>query len=164
MWRNKQVRLSRRLPGRRIYIQLHRYICLMFSCPLNVFIKYMGCNPCSSCECALTHLLTHSITQSITQIKSNQIKSINSATNQSINQPINQTVKCENTHVFNDYQWYCNLQYFVAVDVLLHRYHTDINECLSNPCQNGGTCSNHINSYTCACVLGYTGTNCQTSR
>ena len=38
----------------------------------------------------------------------------------------------------------------------------DINECDRNPCQNGGTCVDKINSYQCECVPGYTGTNCIT--
>ena len=28
-------------------------------------------------------------------------------------------------------------------------------------CLNGGTCVDGINSYTCSCVAGYTGSNCQ---
>ncbi|KAL3858349.1 hypothetical protein ACJMK2_012942, partial [Sinanodonta woodiana] len=30
-----------------------------------------------------------------------------------------------------------------------------------NPCHHG-TCQNHVNSYTCACHVGYTGYNCDT--
>ena len=33
-------------------------------------------------------------------------------------------------------------------------------KCISNPCLNGGTCLNGINSYTCTCPPGYTGSNC----
>lgn len=36
------------------------------------------------------------------------------------------------------------------------------NPCEPNPCQNGGTCENNPNSYTCGCLAGYTGTNCET--
>ena len=39
----------------------------------------------------------------------------------------------------------------------------DTNECLSDPCQNGGTCKNKLNAYTCACKAGYYGVNCQNS-
>ena len=39
---------------------------------------------------------------------------------------------------------------------------TDINECDSNPCQNGGTCTDGVNGYTCGCADGYTGTHCET--
>ena len=40
----------------------------------------------------------------------------------------------------------------------------DINECSSSPCQNGGTCTDAVNSYTCACVAGYNGDDCETSK
>ncbi|XP_077984887.1 uncharacterized protein LOC144439473 [Glandiceps talaboti] len=39
----------------------------------------------------------------------------------------------------------------------------DVNECLSNPCQNGATCNDNIDSYTCTCIKGYTDVNCQTN-
>ena len=38
----------------------------------------------------------------------------------------------------------------------------DIDECASSPCQNGGTCVDGINSYSCNCNAGYTGDNCET--
>jgi len=38
----------------------------------------------------------------------------------------------------------------------------DVDECSSNPCENGGSCTDLINGYTCACVAGYTGINCET--
>ena len=40
-------------------------------------------------------------------------------------------------------------------------YFTDINECGSSPCVYG-TCTDNVNSYTCTCDDGYTGTNCET--
>ena len=40
----------------------------------------------------------------------------------------------------------------------------DINECLSNPCKNGGTCTDFINYYSCQCAAGYSGVNCETSK
>ncbi|GIY72359.1 uncharacterized protein CEXT_260161 [Caerostris extrusa] len=39
----------------------------------------------------------------------------------------------------------------------------DINECAGNPCKNGATCNDYVNSYTCTCPLGFSGTNCQTN-
>ena len=39
----------------------------------------------------------------------------------------------------------------------------DVNDCSPNPCQNGGTCTDGVNSYTCSCAAGFTGDNCRTS-
>ena len=36
----------------------------------------------------------------------------------------------------------------------------DIDECSSDPCMNGGTCTDEVNSYTCACAPGYSGEGC----
>ena len=46
----------------------------------------------------------------------------------------------------------------------LFQYHSDIDECAPKPCQNGGTCTDGINEYTCTCAAGYTDNNCQTSK
>ncbi len=42
------------------------------------------------------------------------------------------------------------------------RCETRINECQSNPCANGATCQQVLNSlgYNCYCPIGYTGTLC----
>ena len=40
----------------------------------------------------------------------------------------------------------------------------DNDECMSNPCLNGGTCTDHVNSYSCKCVPGYVGTNCENGK
>ena len=37
---------------------------------------------------------------------------------------------------------------------------SDIHECVSNPCQNQGTCHDGVNTYSCTCTEGYTGTAC----
>ncbi|TNN74178.1 Sushi, nidogen and EGF-like domain-containing protein 1 [Liparis tanakae] len=37
----------------------------------------------------------------------------------------------------------------------------EINECLSQPCLNGGKCRNQVGSYQCECVDGYSGNRCQ---
>uniref|UniRef100_A0A3P9PLS5 Sushi, nidogen and EGF like domains 1 n=1 Tax=Poecilia reticulata TaxID=8081 RepID=A0A3P9PLS5_POERE len=37
----------------------------------------------------------------------------------------------------------------------------EINECLSQPCLNGGSCQNKIGSYKCVCKNGFSGKRCQ---
>ncbi|XP_064388206.1 slit homolog 1 protein-like [Halichondria panicea] len=37
----------------------------------------------------------------------------------------------------------------------------DINDCIPNCCQNGGTCIDECTSYRCLCPQGYSGTNCE---
>ncbi len=39
---------------------------------------------------------------------------------------------------------------------------TNINECSSQPCVNGGTCVDGVDRYDCVCLPGYSGVNCQT--
>lgn len=50
-------------------------------------------------------------------------------------------------------------------DTLLAKYYVvvfllDVDDCLNNPCQNGGTCVDKADSHTCLCVAGWTGQNC----
>ena len=40
----------------------------------------------------------------------------------------------------------------------------DIDECASSPCQNGGICTNQINAYTCTCMPGFAGINCEVGK
>ena len=37
----------------------------------------------------------------------------------------------------------------------------DIDECLSNPCLNNGTCVDLVNGYNCSCTANYTGIHCE---
>ncbi|RMC06570.1 hypothetical protein DUI87_16007 [Hirundo rustica rustica] len=39
--------------------------------------------------------------------------------------------------------------------------HADGNQCSSNPCHYGGHCKDGIGSYTCTCLDGYQGKNCE---
>ena len=43
-------------------------------------------------------------------------------------------------------------------------FFVDIDECATNPCQNGGSCADQINGYTCSCVDGYDGINCENGK
>uniref|UniRef100_A0A3Q0RGZ8 EGF-like domain-containing protein n=1 Tax=Amphilophus citrinellus TaxID=61819 RepID=A0A3Q0RGZ8_AMPCI len=38
----------------------------------------------------------------------------------------------------------------------------DVNECISNPCKNRGTCTNTLGGFVCSCRAGYTGLTCET--
>ena len=37
---------------------------------------------------------------------------------------------------------------------------TEINHCASEPCENGGTCTNHMTGVTCECHPDYIGAMC----
>lgn len=37
----------------------------------------------------------------------------------------------------------------------------ETNECDSNPCKNGGSCSDMVNDYSCTCPQGFYGKNCE---
>ena len=37
-----------------------------------------------------------------------------------------------------------------------------IDECVSSPCMNDGSCADGISSYSCICLAGYTGDHCET--
>ena len=41
---------------------------------------------------------------------------------------------------------------------------TDIDDCSSGPCENGGTCIDLFNDFNCTCSLGFTGRNCSISK
>ena len=39
----------------------------------------------------------------------------------------------------------------------------DIDDCKSDPCLNGGTCKDGINSFSCQCAEGFDGSTCENS-
>ena len=38
---------------------------------------------------------------------------------------------------------------------------SDVDECINNPCQNTGNCTNKPGSYECYCIDGFEGKNCE---
>ena len=41
---------------------------------------------------------------------------------------------------------------------------TDIDDCVSNPCKFNGTCVDKIADYTCDCIKGFRGKDCEESK
>ena len=39
-----------------------------------------------------------------------------------------------------------------------------VDDCLSEPCENGGSCTDGLNNYTCDCVLPWSGITCASGR
>ena len=58
------------------------------------------------------------------------------------------------------------MSFLYAEPYLLKFKLSDINECESNPCENSGTCAEGyaVDSYSCDCADGYTGTDCETGK
>ena len=48
--------------------------------------------------------------------------------------------------------------------VYIFKMFADINECISDPCLESGTCVDDVNGYTCICAAGFTGSHCETSK
>ena len=50
-------------------------------------------------------------------------------------------------------------------NVLFYRlyFYSDVDECASFPCENGGMCIDEIDFFTCNCNAGFTGGQCETS-
>ena len=49
----------------------------------------------------------------------------------------------------------------ICTHVPLFSQLTDIDECGSNPCENGGTCIDGDNMYRCDCPTDFNGHNCE---
>ena len=62
-------------------------------------------------------------------------------------------VQLETFHRIN---FICSVHFNASVALV-----SDLNECDSDPCQNGGDCHNGDNTYTCSCTAGYSGDDCE---
>ena len=62
-------------------------------------------------------------------------------------------------YIFRKYEMIFTLQ---PCNFNMLLFNSEINECDSNPCQNGGTCKDDIASFSCSCPTGYEGDQCQT--
>ena len=63
-------------------------------------------------------------------------------------------------YLFLYFLLFCYYFFFSFLSFFLF-FVTDIDECSSNPCLNGGTCTDQVNGYVCSCQAGYTGSQCQ---
>ena len=54
------------------------------------------------------------------------------------------------------------MQYLFLITATNDGEDPPIDGCILEPCENGGTCIDGVDGYTCHCVPGYTGENCQT--
>lgn len=43
----------------------------------------------------------------------------------------------------------------------MNKIYKILKNCVSNPCLNGATCINSLNSYTCQCPDSYAGSRCE---
>ena len=49
---------------------------------------------------------------------------------------------------------------FDSLRVISYLFYWDINECANNWCENGGTCIDGVNTFSCTCAEGYNGPTC----
>ena len=56
--------------------------------------------------------------------------------------------------------WLVSYECFWSLPFLFYFIFKDVNECASNPCQNGGQCKDGVNKFTCTCPAGYIGNTC----
>ena len=52
-------------------------------------------------------------------------------------------------------------RYFNDVRILFFIPLPDINYCVNHTCDNGGSCVDGINNYSCNCLVGFTGYHCE---
>ena len=68
--------------------------------------------------------------------------------------------------VNSPHKWPVTRKIFPFDDVIMafSSPNLDTNECASDPCQNGATCTDGLNLFTCNCATGWYGTTCDTSK
>ena len=57
---------------------------------------------------------------------------------------------------------YSPARYSNDVRILFFIPSPDINNCVNHTCENGGSCVDGINNYSCDCLVGFTGYHCET--
>jgi len=58
----------------------------------------------------------------------------------------------------------CSVKTILRSSFLLANPFTDIDDCVNHTCGNGGSCEDGVNSYSCNCLVGFTGDQCETGR
>ena len=58
---------------------------------------------------------------------------------------------------------YCSVLFFSTNKPNLS-FLVEINECDSEPCLNGGNCTDRLNAYSCECLSGWDGHSCEISK
>ena len=53
-----------------------------------------------------------------------------------------------------------DLEWEDPFDICENHFLTEIDECASNPCANGGICLDQLNEYECHCLEGWDGPTC----
>ena len=62
------------------------------------------------------------------------------------------------------YIYFIQVYIFSSTNFVFHFLFLDIDDCQPNPCLNGGTCVDGLNSFTCDCINGFIGSNCSISK
>ena len=60
--------------------------------------------------------------------------------------------------------FYKYIGHLARSDLFVSKLIVEIDECVSGPCQHGGTCSDKVDAFECDCVSGYVGKQCETGR
>lgn len=67
--------------------------------------------------------------------------------------------KCNSIYVLHSF-----ISILITYSVYSNLTLSEIDECVSNPCLNGGSCTDLFRAYNCSCAPGFAGTNCETSK